>query len=51
MPRIHPRKMPVLLILGQYDFAITYPVWEELITDMDHITYRLLDESSHNPTA
>jgi len=41
--------MPILLMLGKYDFAIPFEVWESLIADLEHIDYKLLEESSHNP--
>lgn len=42
-------EMPILLILGKYDFAIPFEVWEDLIADLENIDYKLLEESSHNP--
>ena len=42
-------KMPVLVIHGRHDYAIPYPIWEDMLSGLDHITYHLLDESSHNP--
>lgn len=42
-------EMPILLILGKYDFAIPFEVWESLIADLENIDYKLLEESSHNP--
>ncbi|MFX0209940.1 MAG: alpha/beta fold hydrolase [Candidatus Hodarchaeota archaeon] len=41
--------MPTLVILGRYDYAIPYTVWEELLEGLDNITYYLIEESSHNP--
>jgi proline iminopeptidase len=42
-------EMPALVVHGRHDYSIPYPVWEELINGLDNITFRLIDESSHNP--
>jgi proline iminopeptidase len=42
-------KMPTLLILGKLDYAVPHIVWEELIHDLPHLTYVLLEHNSHNP--
>jgi proline iminopeptidase len=43
--------VPSLLVLGRLDFAVPYGLWEELIAGLDHFTYVLLPEDSHNPHA
>lgn len=42
-------EMPTLVILGRLDYAIPYVVWEELIDDLPHLTYILLERHGHNP--
>jgi proline iminopeptidase len=40
---------PMLLMLGQLDYAIPHVAWEEIISDLPSLTYVLLPEDSHNP--
>ncbi len=44
-------RVPSLLVLGRLDFAVPHTVWEDLITGLQHCTYVLLPEASHNPHA
>jgi proline iminopeptidase len=39
----------VLLALGRYDYAIPYPVWEELVGGLGNVKVRLFDKSGHYP--
>lgn len=42
-------KMPTLLILGKLDYAVPHIAWEEIIHDLPHLTYVLLEKHGHNP--
>ena len=42
-------KTPTLLILGRLDYTIPHVAWEEIIGDLPHLTYVLLENESHNP--
>lgn len=42
-------EVPILVIVGQLDFAIPHTVWEELVDGLDNVTYVLLEGESHNP--
>ena len=44
-------QMPTLLVLGKLDYAIPHVVWEEIIHDLPHLTYVLLENHGHNPQA
>ncbi len=41
-------KRRTLLVLGQLDYAILHPAWEELIADLPYLTFVLLDKDGHN---
>jgi proline iminopeptidase len=42
-------KIPTLVVQGKYDFGIPYTIWEDLVSDLDNITFEVLSESSHSP--
>ena len=42
-------KMPALVVHGKYDYGIPYMIWEDLVSDLDNVTFELLPESSHSP--
>jgi len=41
--------MPTLVMSGRHDYAIPYPLWDELVSGLDNLTYHVLAESSHSP--
>jgi proline iminopeptidase len=38
-----------LIVLGKHDYAVPYTLWEKLIPERPNITYKLLENDSHNP--
>ena len=42
-------RMPVLVVVGWYDFSVPFNVWQELVRDLPHVEYYLIREASHNP--
>jgi proline iminopeptidase len=40
---------PMLLVLGQLDYAVPHTAWEDLISGLPRLTYVLLKQAGHNP--
>jgi proline iminopeptidase len=41
--------VPVLLILGRYDYVVPYTLWEGQQATLPQLTYHLFDKSGHTP--
>ena len=42
-------KMPTLVVHSRYDYGIPYTIWENLVSDLNNVTFELFSESSHSP--
>jgi pimeloyl-ACP methyl ester carboxylesterase len=50
-PRLRRRHLgvPMILILGRYDYAVPYEAWDGLKARLPKLTYHLFERSSHFP--
>jgi proline iminopeptidase len=46
---IQTKNMPVLLVLGRYDFNNPYYFWNDFKSKFPYLEYHLFDESGHHP--
>jgi len=48
-PRLASNTAPVLVLLGRYDYAVPYPLWDGIEDRIPHVTRRRLERSGHFP--
>lgn len=46
---IEPLDLPVFLVLGRYDYAFPFYVWDEPKKNFSNLRYKLYDKSGHHP--
>ncbi|MBW3670091.1 MAG: alpha/beta hydrolase [Acidobacteria bacterium] len=45
----HQMTAPVLVVMGEHDYAVPHTLWDEVRTCRDNLTYHLFDHSGHTP--
>ncbi|WP_330970305.1 alpha/beta fold hydrolase, partial [Lysobacter sp. A3-1-A15] len=42
-------KVPVLIVMGRYDYAVPHTLWKNALSRLQHVTFKVLDRSGHTP--
>lgn len=44
-----PPGIPVLVVMGESDYAVPHTLWDDVLPDLGNVTFRLLENAGHTP--
>lgn len=44
-----PPEIPLLVVMGESDYAVPHTLWEDVLPDLGNVTFRLLENAGHTP--